>query len=295
MEKNASVVLKSVIKALDAGCNEAAVNAFVAALSHESALRSADIPSWLAPQMGKDRAQKLIRAFARHACMGCRAGLILCEECGGKGHFSHERPCEKCVGLGAQNCDFCSGSGWITYNYVPAGMRVAVILERSRLVLAEVKTLLKTALPVVTGRNGASTRKEIGQQILRANRYLGAFSNAIGVAESESMGELHAAGALPKIKSVCVTAAARLDRRIRALLSALAKLSRLELERGRGSSQQELAQKRAEFYQHLVDSERFVGTSLYHVHLAAPSRRKRQNSKKPKRRGNLRRRSRLRR
>ena len=119
--------------------------------------------------------------------MGCKAGLLVCEECGGKGLDPRGAICERCIGLGAANCPFCGGSGWITYNYVPAALLSLVVMERSRGVLEVAGELLAQPAPTADTRP-APSRAALIRQLVRLNRLLGAFNNAIAVANLDDLG-----------------------------------------------------------------------------------------------------------
>lgn len=260
-------ILRTVARALDAGRAADAVHQFTQALSHDSSLKQVDLPPALTKSLGAERTAALIAAFAEHSCMVCKRGLLLCEECAGKGHVGDNRVCDLCVGLGTANCDFCSGSGWITYNYVPEGLRAAVVLARSKLALAEGQELLKTPIPNPGERSASGGRKQLAQQLLRLNRILGVFNNALGVAQNPPGAGPAAAETLKKVEAACSKAAQRMIRRVRQLLSLLAEASLAEAERATDSSKRELAERRATFYEALANSADFIGTGLYHVYL----------------------------
>lgn len=267
MDVQSANIMQSVIRALDADRGAEAVHQFMQALSHDSALKAVDLPPVLAKSLGKARTAALTEAFARHPCMVCRRGLLRCDECKGSGHFGLERTCDLCVGLGVANCDFCAGSGWITYNYVPVGLRAPVVLARCKLALAEARELL--AVPVPNPRTGSVSvsRKELARRLLRVNRLLGAFSNALGIARHTADAGATASAVLKKVEVACLKAADKLDRRLRQLLLLLGENARVQAARSSDSRKRTLAERRATFYEVRAKSPDFKGTSLHHVHL----------------------------
>ncbi len=260
-------LLPPVAKALAAGRAADAVHQFMQALSHDTSLKHVDLGPLLAKSLGKARAAELVEAFAEHPCMVCRRGLMLCEECAGKGSFGEQRICDACIGLGAANCAFCAGSGWITYNYVPAGMRAAVVLARTKLALAEAREII--AAPAPNPRRGSSSlsRKELAQRILRVNRLLGAFNNALGVALHPPVPPVAVDSGLKKVKEVCARASAGLERRLRELLLLIATNAAVEAQRAPQPARKKAAEARARFYAGLARSADFTGTNLYHPYL----------------------------
>lgn len=281
MELNESASLfRTVARALDAGRAAEAVHQFMQALAHDTTLKHVDLPPVLAKSLGRKRADALVTAFAEHPCMVCKRGLLLCEECDGKGHIG-DRMCEECLGLGAANCSFCAGSGWITYNYVPSGLRAAVVVARSRLALADARGLMADALPEAGQGRASLNRKQLAQSLLRLNRLMGAFNNALGVARHPPETGSAATRMLEKVEAACSKAAEKLERRIRRLLVLLSGAFQAEAARADGPGKQRLAERRAAFYGALAKSADFAGTSLYHPYLAARLRPPREQNKPP--------------
>ncbi|MGE0482073.1 MAG: hypothetical protein AB7Q17_16550 [Phycisphaerae bacterium] len=269
LDEHARKIFQSVLRSIEAGRSSDAVHQFVQALSHDTNFKRIDLPPLLTRALGRAQTDALIEAFAVHPCMVCKRGLLLCEECDGKGASRSGRICDKCIGLGAANCDFCGGSGWITYNYVPNGLQAAVVLARSKLALAETRALLDAPLPGASG--GGAVRKQLAQHLLRLNRLLGAFNNALGVAQHPPDTGPAADAVLKKVEAASWEAARRLDRRLRQVLLRLEEHARATVSRGADGEQGE---RRADYYHKLAKSPDFTGTSLHHVYLRELHRRR---------------------
>jgi len=260
-------IMQSVARALSAGRSKEAVHQFVQALSHDTTLKRVDLPPLLAQTLGKSKLDALIQAFAKHPCMVCRRGLLICDDCEGRGYFRDGRICDACLGLGTTNCDFCAGSGWITYKYVPAGLQEMVLLARSKLALAEARALLAAPLPGGGKTGGEANRKTLAQRLLQANRLMGAFDNAVGIARSLAEAGAGSATTFENVESACSSAASRLVRRIRKLLQLLSENAKVQAAQEKSPRQRRLNERRTQTYASLAKSTDFKGTSLFHVYL----------------------------
>lgn len=258
-------ILDVVGKALDASRSKDAVHLFVQSMGHGLAARQSDLLQLVVSQLGKARAESLIAAFARHTCMGCKRGLLLCEECKGTGVFGEGSICDRCIGLGAANCGFCAGSGWITYNYVPPGIRVPVVTERVKLAAKQATEAMAEALP--QSDDPPLTRKELAHRLLELNRLMGAFDNALEVTRHPPVSSKTAASALNVIRKVALKASGRMERRIRQLLVLLVQDALARRERADSESAEAVEKRRARFYHNLAKSADFKRTCLSHVYL----------------------------
>lgn len=234
-------------------------------MGHGLAARQPELFQLVVSQLGKARAELLIAAFARHTCMGCKRGLLLCEECNGKGVFGKGSICDRCIGLGAANCGFCAGSGWITYNYVPPGIRVPVVTERVKLAARQATEAMAEALP--QSDDPPLTRKELARRLLEFNRLMGAFDNALEVTRHPPVSSKSAASALKVIREVALKAAGRIERRIRQLLALLVQDALSRRERADTEAARTIEKRRARFYHSLAKSPDFKRTCLRHVYL----------------------------
>jgi len=263
-------ILQAVMRAVDSEREKDAVHLFMQAVAHDPTLNQVDLPPVLTKVLGKSRTEFLIQAFAELPCMGCSRGIWLCDDCHGSGISGETSVCEKCTGLGAGNCGFCAGSGWITYNYMPPGLRPAVVLSRTRLVIAEARTLLELPLPEADLAGRATVRKKLVKQILAHNRLLGALGNAMEVVKRQSESTGAAKAMLEQVRAVGAKAVPRLEKRVRSLLGQLAVLAKLEADQATDVDEKKLAVRRAKYYATIMKSSDFKGTSLFHLHLKRP-------------------------
>lgn len=234
-------------------------------MGHGLSARQPELYELVVSHLGKARAASLVAAFARHPCMGCKRGLLLCEECKGKGVFGRGSICDRCLGLGTSNCGFCAGSGWITYNYVPPGIRVPVVTERVKLAAKQATEALAEALP--QSDDPPLTRRELARRLLELNRLMGAFDNALEVARHPPVSSRAVASALKVIRVVALKAAGQIERRIRQLLALLVQDALARRERADTEVAQTIEKRRARFYHNLAKSPDFKWTCLRHVYL----------------------------
>ena len=281
-------VVRSVSQLVRAGRGARAVHLLVQAWSHDGAIRQVDLARLLTRQLGGEKTEALIRAFAAHPCMICTRGLLACEACRGEGEARDGRVCDACAGFGATNCDFCAGSGWITYNCIPASLRAAVVVARCKLALAEAHALLAAPLPDPPKASRPTARKDLAQRLLRLNRLQGAFNNALEVARhSVAAATPTTSAVLKNVEAVCTKAATRLERTIRRLLLLLREVEEVEAARATQARIRESARWRANYYAALAKSSNFTGTCLYHLYLDDLRRRRNPGNRRaiPKRPG----------
>lgn len=267
-------LLQSVSKALQAGRPSDAVHLFVKALAHDRSFHQGDRPIQLAKALGKMRFLALVRAFADHPCMACENGVHECDACNGRGAFDDWRICDSCVGIGTSDCEFCAGSGWITYNYVPDSLRPAVAVVRSKRTLTEARRLLATPLPGNAARDPAVARRALVQRLLQLNRLMGAVNNALDAARDATKTGRSAEHALRGVEAACLKLAIRLDRAARQVLLGLKESWRLEATRTGTAEKRRLCERRVAYYASLVRSRHFRGTSLFHPVLFEIHRRR---------------------
>lgn len=259
-------VLSPVVVALNEDRNTEAVRRFVEICAHSPALPDDDLVRILTARIGKTATIRLIRAFAKHPCVGCNNGLETCEECEGKGIDASNRVCESCIGLGVTDCGFCGGSGFVTYNFVPAGLRLVVVLERSQLVISRIKALLASPPPDVEQLSVAKATKAVSQQLLVAHRLLDMLNNAVGATLVTGPG-LRDERVRAKCRSACFASAARLGARVRQLLRSLHSMNVQAAAAADHPAKRRAFARRANFYKRVGNSPDFRGTGLYQVNL----------------------------
>ena len=244
-----------------------AVRLFMDGVAHELVQDRPDLARWLMKVVGRTETLRLAKAFALKECFYCKSGLERCDACDGRGYHRDGAICERCVGLGVAACDFCTGSGWVTYNYVPAGLRLPVILERARAATGKAKALLRKAIPTVSERSSRETGKALAKELVQLNRLMGVFENAIVAGEKLVAYDSETEPGVRKLVNTCLHAARELQTRTRHVLRGLADFARLESTRAAKPAARTVAARRAKFYDGLVASENFLGSGLYHAHL----------------------------
>ena len=123
--------------------------------------------------LGGKPAERLVLAFATFPCPHCRAGSGPCSNCNGSGRGEDRRfACMTCLGLGVAPCDFCGGSGFETYNSVPAGLRPAVAAVRMEIALGRLERVTRQPLPPedAAPEQLKSHRKALAKQVLELAR-----------------------------------------------------------------------------------------------------------------------------
>jgi len=98
--------LLKVLDALDARAPDEAVRQFLYGITHKLFPNDLGLVSWLVGAVGKEKAVRLVEAFAVHPCFNCHEGRIACEECGGNGRSAAGGVCASCLGLGRSFCDY---------------------------------------------------------------------------------------------------------------------------------------------------------------------------------------------
>jgi len=258
--------LEPVLEALKHKRHTEAARRLVEALAHGPAFELLNSAGWLRKRIGDAGLLQIVRAFAAYPCIGCKNGLEPCAECGGKGAFKSGRICDICLGLGATDCGFCAGSGLITYNFVPTGIRLAVVLERCRLVFKQADALLASKLPSPERSGLSAATKSVAQQLIAANRLLDTLNNAVG--ETRAAHAKHSDDTLRnRISSTCLTVAGRLNRRVRELLRAMLELSVQAVTSTDDPAKRKALARRATFYKKLAASPNYHGTGLRQVYL----------------------------
>jgi hypothetical protein len=247
-----------------------AVRLFTDGVAHELVPDRPDLGRWLMRVVGRTETLRLVKAFALKECFYCKGGLERCDACDGRGYYRDGPICDRCIGLGVAACDFCTGSGWVTYNCVPAGLRLYVILARVKAATGKADTLMGKNDPAVSGRSSREKGKALAKELLLLNRLLGVFENAIVVGEKLSAQDATAGPGVRKLVKTCRRGARRLEPRVRQVVQALAEVARLDATRAIKPVARAVAARRAEFYQGLATSNDFFGSGLHHPHLHEP-------------------------
>lgn len=229
---------------------------------------SLQLARWLVAKIGEAATRKVVSAYAQSPCFSCKNGLEPCESCEGHGHSADGDICERCAGLGAVCCDFCSGSGLLPYDGVPVGLRIPVALMRMKSAKVGIEKLLRRTAPGTSGSEPPSSLRESAKALSGLIRLLGVFENGLllakGLSESESKGKAmlaHAVRASVGHASACRS-------RIRHLLQNMAASARAAAESAHEAHGREMARKRAALYESLLKQPNaLVGTGLEHPFL----------------------------
>lgn len=262
-ESRARTAVTAVAKALKAGRDIEAARVLVDAINHQALRADADLAGVLVRALGRQGLSRLIRGFARYPCFYCKQGLQECPACRGRGATAGGWVCEACIGLGVGRCDFCDAAGLVTYNFVPVGLRPAVIVERLRSPARELESVLSASVP----RNRVN-QKTVARQILMLNRLAGMLENAADAAKklrttSESTRKFSG-----RVDKACAASWKRISHRLQVLVKLLAVLAQKELEAISNTSSRQRAERRVGFYERLAKNARFEGTCLEHPFLA---------------------------
>lgn len=243
--------------------NDDAVTILVDGISRSAVRRNGDLTPWLSKQFGTTGAKKLLQALTHFPCFYCKRGLTRCTACGGRGHAAGEWPCDTCLALGYRRCDFCDGSGWVTYNFIPMGLRLSVIIARVQTAASELKALLQQPDPAAKG----GSAKDAASQLLALNRLAGIFENALDATRAFKNSAAGKQVAL-KIRKSCVVSWKRLTPRILACLKALQADAARQAASG-PESKRKYAERKAGLYEKLATAKRFAstGTALDHPFL----------------------------
>lgn len=267
-DSRAARIVRRIAAELQRGQGAKAVRMCLDAEAHHLLPKGGELYKELVRVAGKDTASRLIHALATFSCFYCKKGLEKCETCEGLGASKSRIFCNACLGLGIVRCDCCDGSGWITIDCVPQGLRPAVVAERVALGKRGLKHLLAKPVPKPAGRKPSGTRQRCTRQMLEVNRLIGVFENTVN-----ALKEFRQSSSMPKQKigilfKTCLKAGAEGDARIRQILGCIASSARLEAETfGVNTVAGRIAHERADAYEKLRNTKTYTGTMLDHPFL----------------------------
>jgi len=274
MKPNAPLphVLKVVAALMKAGREQDAARILIRDLRRSSTPREADISKWLVRTIGAKPATRLLHTLAHYPCFYCEHGLEECNLCGWQSQTGEKRGCcEHCLDLLYARCDFCDGSGWITYNAIPQDLWPAVVVVRTNAALKRLTDLMKNRLPAVTPTEPTQARELLEREQLVLNRLAGIFENAVDATRKyPARNSPTFKPVAAKVLNTSTTAWEKIQARMRQTLLLLAVAIRSEAGLGATAKAQAIMEARADFYTMLAESRAFEGTSLSHPFL--PSR-----------------------
>jgi len=259
-------VLKTVVNALNEGNSTEAVRLLNDGIAHGIAPDAPKLLDWLARNIGKEAAARLVTAFAAHPCLYCKKGLEHCEACDGHGRRNDGTLCERCLTIGLARCDFCDGAGFLQYIAIPAGLRMAVALERIRLAGGRLAALLKQPAPRADPDDPQGAMKEAARGLLELNRELGILENAYTAAREAARSRTGPKELPAKIVATAIRYAIAGFKRMHRLLECMALCAENELHAtDLSASARELAKARSRFFRQLLKpGSAFAGTCLEH-------------------------------
>ncbi|MBN2446988.1 MAG: hypothetical protein JXO22_09695 [Phycisphaerae bacterium] len=274
-------VMQGVLAKLERGRSTQAVKLFRNAQDHDLFPTGSGLHRWLNKSIGKEATAKLIDAFVRFPCFYCKHGLESCEVCDGRGTISGAILCEACAGLGVARCGFCDGSGWVTNNIVPPGLRVVVLAERVSRARKHLEVTLSKPISKGMPSDPVQAAKRCAKQILHVNRQLGVFENTIVTTRKVVESHPRSKEKLAKIIGVCCRGTLAGQERVRELAQRMSDYSKEIAESVNvDETIRERAASGAAYYESLAKSATFAGTSLDHPYLRRTLRKlARQRSK----------------
>ncbi len=290
-QNRSDVVLAAVLRALKARRDQEAVRLLVDGLTPGVAPIGADLTPWLGKTIGREATARLVRVLAFYPCFYCKQGLQTCGDCQGRGKSSFGEVCESCVGLGKSRCDFCDAAGWATYNFVPCGLRLAVILQRVPAAVKELETRLARPLPKASPTKDDRLPKALSQELLAINRLAGIFENAVDAARRLVRSHPETTKVAAKILKTCQLAWRKIEPRMRETLHAMGESLSGRSERAARGEAATASRDRASYYVRLARSNGFSGTCLSHPFLMRLAKKQvGQRSAKVRKKATLRRR-----
>jgi hypothetical protein len=217
-----------IIAALERHLGEDAVRLFLNALAHHVAGGAFELVDALRTRGGEPMLQRLIMAFAKFPCPHCRRGLNACDGCAGSARTEDGRgPCQGCWSLGATPCDFCGGSGFATYNFVPEPVRAAVAAARADQAATRSAELLAWPLPTTVARGQLkATRKVLAKELVSLRREIAVLSNAAQFVREYRAANVNGRRFSARVFSHIARAATPARARMSVLLALLARISR---------------------------------------------------------------------
>jgi hypothetical protein len=216
--------LRPVLRALRAGEPETAVRCLVGAALDHHLPQGQPLAAWLTRTLGTVPTRQLIAACAEYPCFVCNGGYEVCENCAGQGS-TRNTLCEPCLGFGVCHCKFCGGSGWVTINFVPQGLRFLTAVQRIRTARKRMARLVgaQATLDRMSRHEKHICRKDRVALILRWNRLLAVFENAVLALRLSCTQEPMKAAWRDQWISRCARYGLCVDRHIRQILGQLAR------------------------------------------------------------------------
>ncbi|MDP1662696.1 MAG: hypothetical protein Q8L55_12350, partial [Phycisphaerales bacterium] len=135
------LVIEQLKEAVGEGKHKAAMQLLRHADAAGSLKGDGEVIEAIEEAVGKRECAAIVREFAGDSCRYCKGGRETCEECDGKGHVGPEEVCDQCAGLGLSRSPFCNGTAFAGYDFVPTGLRPAVMAQRVHAALKQIGKL----------------------------------------------------------------------------------------------------------------------------------------------------------
>ncbi|MBP7933420.1 MAG: hypothetical protein KA354_02120 [Phycisphaerae bacterium] len=254
-----------------------ALSRFNAGLTSGPNPSDATLLGWLAHTIGPQATLRVIASYARQPCFCCHNGLEPCDSCDGRGHSGGSEVCVQCLGLGAARCDFCAGSGLVTYDAVPHGLQVPVALRRMKDAVSRVRQHLDQPLPRVSDVEPISSLRQAAKALSDLNRALGVFENGLLFSKDSTNCGRKTQTELAHVVRSSVQCTVACRSRMRELIEVMAGAARLAAESvSQDARHRAILLEQARFYDSCLGrSDPFAGTGLEHPYLdkavAAPA------------------------
>jgi hypothetical protein len=258
--------IQAVLTELEHRDADAAVRLFIKEQTLALLPKDAELLEWLIKTIGKGDTEKLITAFAHAPCLNCKKGLQRCESCDGIGNFKNEMICELCFGFGLTACNFCGGTGWATIDFVPAGLRFVVFVDRLKIAATRAKALFSIPLPTPEKEIASETLAKYAQMLLDLNRQIAILEGVISV-PMQIVKTTHVP--MPPSTEIIrrsISVALKSKKRLAEIVRAMAVAAQMDAQNhDKESKAHQLSVKRADFYSsHIASVPPFSGSFLEH-------------------------------
>lgn len=219
----------------------------------------ASVVAGLTAAVGERHTLGIIKSLATDACRYCTSGRDACKECEGKGYLQR-RACTDCSGLGVTRCPFCNGTALAGYDFVPRGLRAAVVAQR--LDMAE-RRLAERNRPA-----GKEPPTKLARRMIEIDGCRGILANAIEQVRTHS---LNAPGTTPlftptqrtQVEQRCRRVNEAAESLIRTLLAALGALYSDRAQRApKEDNRRVLYAHRAKTFARLSTAPKFDGSAF---------------------------------
>ena len=242
--------LKDLVDALEAGRNADAVALYLSTRVQAAVPRTNQFLADLEGVIGRPAVQRLVIAFATFRCLYCYRGFSRCERCQGSGHAElRSDACLSCLGLGAGTCDFCGGSGLVTYNFAPAGLRPAIASVRTQSAVRQVEKWRGQPTAPASSLAPRAARRLIVDQLTTTSRAVAILRNAAELSRGLRRTNAAATRLTNELFTRSTRTARRAQVRLAMLYQRLAELSRMVADGESNDQVKAFERDRAELFE----------------------------------------------